>query len=176
MSTSTPAPVASISSGHTEIDASTAGAAAVACTPSVTSGGRTAAALADTPAVASKFNDILSAVVCSAASSLVDGGAPFEREGNVETFATNSLAAASARVSELSCGVGGAPFERKGDVETFATDSLAAASAPVSVLSCGLSCGVDVTDSSRFGDSACRTFKPSGPRNQQRRLAVRSTR
>src|SRR6266699_2261670 len=127
MSTSTPAPVASICSGQTELDASSAGAAAVARTASVTSGGcSAAAALADTPAVAPKFNDMLSAVVCSPASSLVDGGSPFEREGDVETFATDSLVAASARVSELSC-------------------------------------GVDVADSSRFGDSACRTFKPWGP-------------
>jgi hypothetical protein len=59
----------------------------------------------DTPAVAPKFNDMLSAVVGSSASSLVDGGSPFEREGDVETFATDSLAAASARASELSCGV-----------------------------------------------------------------------
>ena len=85
MSTSTPAPVASICSGQTEIDASSAGAAAVARTASVTSGGcSAAAALADTPAVAPKFNDMLSAVVCSPASSLVDGGSLFEREGDVK--------------------------------------------------------------------------------------------
>src|SRR6266545_6948559 len=144
MRTSTPAPVASICSGQTEIDASSTGAGAAARTPSVTSSGCSATAtLADTPAVAAKFNDMLSAVVGSSASSLVDDGprplGPPEREGDVETLATGSLAAASARVSELSC-------------------------------------GVDVEDSSRFGDSARRTFKPSGPRNQQRRLAVRSTR
>ncbi len=147
MSTSTPAPIASICSGQTEIDASSAGAAAVARTPSVTSGGcSAAAALADTPAVAAKFNDVLS-VVCSSASSLVDGASrplgPPEREGDVETLATGSLAAASARVSELSCGVDVEDSSRFGDSATLGR------------------CGVRLRDA-----IIARRFGTAGPRGQ----------
>jgi len=134
MNMSTPAPAIHC---HTDIEASSAGAAARP--RGGTSGGCSASAASiDSSAAVPKFDDAFSAVVCSVGDGSLSFGS-FESGGDVKTLDADSLDAASARGSELSCDVG-------------------------------------FVEGSRFGDSAWRTFKPSGARNQQRRLAVRSTR
>src|SRR2546430_9712022 len=147
-STSTPAAVARTCPGLAERGASSPAADTAARSGALTSNGcSVAAASAGRSAAAPNCNDTWSVIECSVGLSFTDAD---------------------------SCSLGPPDCERPGkDVEAFATRPFRLAVASARPSEVGFA--VDV-NGSRFGDSAWRNFKPSGPRNQQRRLAARSTR